>query len=226
MAEDKEKEQSQDAGQGLDINAIGQMLMTMAPSMGPEFGGLVSAFMGMAKTEQHQLSADWVKRWVSNPTSGGEYIKRLMALHPNVLKKFVAQMMANVFFRDHDVIKKHTEAKVQPPGLMLISPSMRCNYKCVGCYAAQYSKDEDMSFETLDRIITEAKELGTRFFIILGGEPLVYRPLFEIFEKHNDVAFQFYTNGALIDKEMARRLVELGKYSLSGPLSRPAMLIR
>ena len=211
MAEDKEKDQ------GLDISAIGQMLMTMAPSMGPEFGGLVSAFMGMAKTEQHQLSADWVKKWVSNPNSGGAYIKRLMALHPNVLKKFVAQMMANVFFRDHDVIKKYTEAKVQPPGLMLISPSMRCNYKCVGCYASQYSKDEDMSFESLDRIITEAKELGTRFFIILGGEPLVYRPLFEIFEKHNDVAFQFYTNGALIDKEMARRLVELGNVAPQAP---------
>lgn len=210
MAEDKEKEQSQDAEQGLDIGAISQMLATMAPSMGPEFGGLVSAFMGVAKTEQHQLSADWVKKWASNPNSGGAYLKRLMTLHPNVLKKFVAQMMANVFFRDHDVIKNYTEQNVQPPGLMLISPSMRCNYKCVGCYAAQYSKDEDMSFETLDRIITEAKEMGTRFFIILGGEPLVYRPLFGIFEKHNDVAFQFYTNGALIDKEMARRLVELG----------------
>ena len=210
MAEDKKNGQGQEAEQSTDISAIGQMLGTMAPSLGPEFGGLVAAFMGMAKTEQHQMSADWVKKWISNPNSGGAYIKRLMALHPNVLKKFVAQMLANVFFRDHDLIKNYTEANVQPPGLMLISPSMRCNYKCVGCYASQYSRDEDMSFETLDRVITEAKELGTRFFIILGGEPLVYRPLFDIFEKHNDVAFQFYTNGALIDKEVARRLVELG----------------
>ncbi|MBT3362258.1 MAG: radical SAM protein [Chloroflexi bacterium] len=208
MTEDTTK--TNDDKQGIDMAGISQMLMTMAPTMGPEFSGLVSAFMGMAKTEQHQMSADWIKNWVTNPESGGAYIKRLMALHPNVLKKFVAQMMANVFFRDHDTIKDYTDGGVQPPGLVLISPSMRCNYKCVGCYAAQYSKDEDMSFETLDGIITEAKELGTRFFIILGGEPLVYRPLFDIFEKHNDVAFQFYTNGALIDKDMARRLVELG----------------
>ncbi|MCX6012112.1 MAG: radical SAM protein [Chloroflexi bacterium] len=190
---------------------LSQMLMNLDPSLLQDFGGLVSAFSGAAKTEQHQMSADWVKKWVSDKNSGGGFVLRLLSLHPNVLKKFVAQMMSNVFFRDHDIIGELEKEGLHPPVLMLISPTMRCNYKCKGCYAANYTRNDDMPFEVLDRTITEAKnEIGTKFFIILGGEPLVYRPLLDIFTKHNDVGFQFYTNGALIDKEMARKLVELG----------------
>jgi MoaA/NifB/PqqE/SkfB family radical SAM enzyme len=44
----------------------------------------------------------------------------------------------------------------------------------------------------------------------LGGEPFVYKPLLNIFEKHKDSPFQVYTNGSLIDKKMAKKLAELG----------------
>ena len=185
--------------------------MMLAPSLDGESQGLISAFMGMAKTEQHQMSADWVKKWFSDKNSGGAFVKRLLALNPNVLKKFVLQILTKVFFRDHDIVRKLEEDGLHPPGMILISPSMRCNYRCEGCYAANYSKDDDMSPEVVDRVLTEAIDvIGTKFFIMLGGEPLIYRPMLDIFKKHNDVSFQMYTNGALIDKEMAHKLVELG----------------
>ena len=48
---------------------------------------------------------------------------------------------------------------------------MRCNLNCYGCYAGEYRKESDMPIEVLDRIFTEANELGMNFLTISGGEP-------------------------------------------------------
>jgi MoaA/NifB/PqqE/SkfB family radical SAM enzyme len=87
---------------------------------------------------------------------------------------------------------------------------MRCNYRCKGCYAANYTTDDDLPPEIVNRVLNEAKELTLRFFTVLGGEPFMYKPLLDIFEQHRDVPFQLFSNGALIDERMAKRLAELG----------------
>jgi len=99
---------------------------------------------------------------------------------------------------------------VEPPYFMVISPTMRCNLSCYGCYAGEYEKNKGLEFELVDRIINEAKELGIYFITISGGEPFVWKHLLDTLEKHNDVYFQIYTNGTLIDENMARSLSQLG----------------
>lgn len=97
-----------------------------------------------------------------------------------------------------------------PPSLLVISPTMRCNLKCYGCYAGNYTKDEDLPFEEFDRIITEGKDLGIFFYVISGGEPFFYPGIMDIFEKHSDCSFQVYTNGTLLDDETCEKIVDLG----------------
>jgi len=91
-----------------------------------------------------------------------------------------------------------------------MSPSMRCNLSCVGCYAKSYSKSSDLDLETIDKIIKEGKEMGVVFFTILGGEPFIRDDLFEIYKKHNDVFFNIYTNGTLLDRKKVKKISELG----------------
>lgn len=99
----------------------------------------------------------------------------------------------------------------KPPYLMVISPTMKCNLRCTGCYAGEYQQKQDLDFETVDRILTEAKEkLGIYFVTISGGEPFTWPYLFDILKKHNDMYFQIYTNGTLITEELAQKLVEVG----------------
>ncbi len=99
---------------------------------------------------------------------------------------------------------------VEPPFFMVMSPTMRCNLRCYGCYAGEYEQSFGLEFELADRILNEAKELGIYFITISGGEPFVWKHLLEMFEKHNDVYFQIYTNGTLIDEKVAHRLAQLG----------------
>lgn len=121
------------------------------------------------------------------------------------------------FFVNAGILGNQKKQKVEKrlgfglPWFFVISPTTRCNLKCKGCYAGEYSKEEGLSFEEVDRILKEAKRLGIHFITISGGEPLVWQPhLFKIFKKHNDVFFQMYTNGTLITKETAAKLARLG----------------
>ena len=103
-----------------------------------------------------------------------------------------------------------------PPWTIVISPTKACNLRCTGCYAnADEKSAEHLEWDLFDRIITEAKTLwGIRFFTISGGEPFAYRSegktLLDMAAKHQDCFFMAYTNGTLIDTEVAGRIAEIG----------------
>ncbi len=97
-----------------------------------------------------------------------------------------------------------------PPGFFVISPSMKCNLNCYGCYAGYYEKSAELTFEEIDRVLNQAKEMGIHFCVVSGGEPLFHPRIFDIFQKHNDVVFHMYTNGSLIDEKTCERLAFVG----------------
>lgn len=103
---------------------------------------------------------------------------------------------------------------VKSPFVILISPTMRCNLRCEGCYAGNYSKKDDLEFEVIDKVIREGKEMGVYFYTILGGEPFLRNDLFKIYKKHDNAAFQVFTNGFLLDEKKARRVAELGNVAV------------
>jgi len=102
-----------------------------------------------------------------------------------------------------------------PPGFLTISPGKACNLHCTGCYADAGPGAGRLDWAVFDRIVSEARGLwGARFFVISGGEPLAYRSqgkgILEAAQKHADCYFLMYTNGTLIDDQVAWRLAELG----------------
>jgi MoaA/NifB/PqqE/SkfB family radical SAM enzyme len=96
------------------------------------------------------------------------------------------------------------------PSLIVMSPSMKCNLNCYGCYAGDYRKAEDLDISVVHRVINEAKEMGIFFFVISGGEPNAWPHLIEMLETHDDAIFQIYTNGTLIDDKRADEFARLG----------------
>src|SRR5664279_6139646 len=54
------------------------------------------------------------------------------------------------------------------------------------------------------------RETGTRTFIIIGGEPFMWRPLLDLIQDHPNSFFQVFTNATLINEDTADRIVELG----------------
>ena len=130
---------------------------------------------------------------------------------PSVRNKVVMNLINNAMIQGQPKRKAFTEKYgITPPNHLVISPTMKCNLKCYGCYAWQYSKKEDLPYEVCNRIIDEANAIGIYFFVITGGEPFVWPQLYDFLSRHNDSFFQIYTNGTAIDDEVAKKLAELG----------------
>ena len=193
-------------------NVLSQSLMLLGHSSENNYRRLSATFSRIAKTEHQKMIAAWIDNWLAEGNPGGPFLTRVLkGLNPKVRKNYLANMVVSLFFRDQQIYDRiRKEYGFNPPSVMLVSPTMRCNYKCSGCYAANYTRDDDLPPEVFDRVVTEAEQIGIKFIPILGGEPFVYHPLLDIFKKHPKACFQPYTNGSLVNEEMAKRLVGLG----------------
>jgi MoaA/NifB/PqqE/SkfB family radical SAM enzyme len=176
--------------------------------------GFATAVKRVVKTPQQIMTAEWLKDYVAPGSPGNTFFKNVRHLHPNVRKRYVAGTIANLFYRDPEFsLSLLKERGVWSPICMLISPSMRCNLKCVGCYASEYSNEEELTEDEVESIITQGEDIGCRFFIMLGGEPFVWRHLLDVAERHHQSQFMVFTNGTMVSDRVADRIVELGNVS-------------
>jgi len=177
--------------------------------------GLVAAVKRTAKTPQQHMIAEWLANYTAPGRPGNTFFKNIGHLHPNVRKKFVAGMMANFFMRDPEFTESLLEERgISSPTAILISPTMRCNLRCIGCYAANYDNEDDLTEEDVESIISQGEDIGSRFYVMLGGEPFVWRPLLDVAERHPQSVFMVFSNGTMINDRLADRIVEVGNVSV------------
>ena len=154
-----------------------------------------------------------VRQQWSEDLAFGRLIKRLLReVTPRCRERFVADFVLNNAWGPLAARREAFAAETgfQPPLTILISPTMRCNLRCAGCYAGEYSQRDDLPYEVVDRVLDEAEALGIFFVTVLGGEPFIRDDLWDLYEKHRDIYFQVYTNGTLLDQAAVDRLAALG----------------
>jgi MoaA/NifB/PqqE/SkfB family radical SAM enzyme len=102
------------------------------------------------------------------------------------------------------------------PWTILIDPTSACNLHCTGCWAAEYGNQLNLTYDQLDSIITQGTGLGTYFYMLTGGEPLVRKnDILKLAEKHHNCEFNIFTNGTLIDDEFCGKVQKLGNIAFS-----------
>lgn len=82
-----------------------------------------------------------------------------------------------------------------------------CNFRCVYCYAAENGqRPNELTTDEFSDVIRQAKELGARKIIVLGGEPMLYPHILEMlrFIRSLDMDVELFTNGTGITPEMAK----------------------
>lgn len=161
--------------------------------------------------ESYREKIRWIRTLFQTDHPGLTIARRVLnETHPLHRKKLVSNVIVNQLLVGTNRRKAfETQQGFYPPDAMLISPTMRCNLNCYGCYSGAYSQ-EDLPYDVLDRLMGECKEMGIHLVLITGGEPFLRKDLFTLFEKHHDMMFQIYTNATLIDDRMIDRFVALG----------------
>ena len=119
------------------------------------------------------------------------------------------------------VSRSQRKNNVPIPRFMYFSVTHQCNLSCNGCYAKSWKRGNGLNIDQITSIIDQSRELGTYIFVIAGGEPLLVDDLLEAVRERKGSLFIMFTNGTMIDEDLADSIVETGNLmpvvSLDGP---------
>ncbi|MGI6764873.1 MAG: radical SAM protein [Anaerovoracaceae bacterium] len=146
------------------------------------------------------------------------FVKKLFEeVDLKVIQKFIECFIVNANL-DGEARARAIEEKYDcnVPWAILMDPTSACNLSCIGCWAAQYGGKHNLSYETLDSICRQGKEMGIYFYIFSGGEPLVRKKdIIKLCEAHPDCYFFAFTNGTLVDEELCKDMLRVANFTLA-----------
>ncbi|MFC1927290.1 radical SAM/SPASM domain-containing protein [Chloroflexota bacterium] len=110
--------------------------------------------------------------------------------------------------RRHRRNQHHIDGSI--PSVLAVSPTMRCNYNCKGCYSRGRPTNNELSTGELDVLYSEAEELGVHSIVLTGGEPFLRSDTLDLIARHRSLLFFIITNGSLMTSDIARRIARSG----------------
>jgi MoaA/NifB/PqqE/SkfB family radical SAM enzyme len=116
---------------------------------------------------------------------------------------------------EKDPLFSHLPPRVpSKPLTMLLLVNRGCNLRCSFCDL--WDKPEELAFDKAVALLDEAVAIGTRTLVITGGEPFLYKRLFDLVgeAKARGMGVNITTNGTLIEKRW-EALVSSGVDSVS-----------
>ena len=195
--------------------------------------GLTKAFNHLYKDPEANLleAMDWadkfsnggfanqraaIRKAISDPSD--PYYPYVRHILNDVDPEIVKTLIVNFFINGNLVggpIQEELRQKYNCniPWTILLDPTSACNLHCTGCWAAEYGNKLNLSYDEIDDIIKQGKEMGVYFYIYTGGEPLVRKDdLIRLCEKHDDCVFMAFTNGTLIDESFADEMLRVKNF--------------
>jgi len=125
-------------------------------------------------------------------------VRSFLLRRPRMIKPVIRLMKSQQSAAKRRKIKLDDGLHVPP--YMILSVTKMCNLNCKGCYDKAHNRTgKDMSEEALDKLLTEAAELGTGVIITAGGEPFMRPGLIEAMDRHPTLFFVIFTNGLLLN---------------------------
>ena len=163
-------------------------------------------------------SFDKARKLIDEDGKWFQFLNRALdTLNPNVVRTAVMDLGFESGFyglRTRDAAKAKYHCNI--PWAILFDPTSACNLHCIGCWAAEYGHTLNLSYEVMDKIVSQGKEVGCHFYLLTGGEPLVRKAdILKLCRKHPDCEFHALTNGTLIDDDFCQEVVKVGNLSFS-----------
>jgi MoaA/NifB/PqqE/SkfB family radical SAM enzyme len=161
--------------------------------------------------DSYKKKIRWIRELFRQKHPSLEVARRILRGSNSAQRKKIVNFLVNQFLEGTNRRKEfESRTGYYPPRAMLISPTMRCNLNCYGCYAGDHSHANELEPKLIHRVLSEAKEMGISLVVVLGGEPFLRKDLFEVYEAHPDMAFHVFTHGGFLDEKMVDTVARLG----------------
>ncbi len=98
--------------------------------------------------------------------------------------------------------------------------TMRCNVRCQHCYLplAQRagSRQDELSFTEVERILGELADAGCLWLLLTGGEPFIRKDFIKIYDSAKQKGFitSIFTNGTLLTEKIVDHLAEWRPFAI------------
>jgi MoaA/NifB/PqqE/SkfB family radical SAM enzyme len=149
-------------------------------------------------------------RWLGRHLEA--FLNRLVDERPAGARAILRFMATWV--RDMDRRCVTQQQSLAAPCTVVIDPTDRCNLHCPGCYAKSCAEGSDLPYKLVEQIVEQVIDMGTTLVTLSGGEPFLRerddRCITRLAERFRDQAFLTYTNGTMIDEDIAARLARVG----------------
>lgn len=212
-------EMSHKAGRAAFGKAIDMAMKNADKNWEKEVNRILSLSESYMKGEKLDIDYEKARQMVCDRDGTlNKYINRILTeVDPHVLRTTALNLGFEAFFHGTKTIRKmRTIHQCNVPWLILMDPTSACNLHCTGCWAAEYGNRLNLTFEEMDSVISQGKELGIYFYMFTGGEPLVRKAdVLRLCEKHDDCAFLAYTNGTLVDEDFCLEMKRVGNLYLA-----------
>lgn len=175
---------------------------------------LIDLAQPLLKNRYPEQAFDAARAFVQNPDNKWmQYAYRTInEIDPHVLKMNALNLVYEGMFAGYNYAQQLREQyQCNMPWILLFDPTSACNLHCKGCWAAEYGNRLNLSYEDMDRLVTEGEELGIHWYMLTGGEPMCRKEdVLKLAAAHQSSVFHLYTNGTLIDQPFCDEVKKVG----------------
>ena len=175
---------------------------------------LVNLAEPLLKDRYPASAFDAARKFVSDPNGKWmQYAYRAInEIDPHVLKMNALNLVYEGMFSGYNyVCELRKKYDCNMPWILLFDPTSACNLHCKGCWAAEYGNRLNLTYEEMDKLVTEGEELGIHWYMCTGGEPMCRKnDLLKLAAKHQSSVFHLFTNGTLIDDAFCEEVKKVG----------------
>ncbi len=135
----------------------------------------------------------------------------------SLIKSLLLSLGVHAGFYGTKTVRANREKyKCNIPWIILFDPTSACNLKCKGCWSAEYGHSFQLSLDEMRSIVSQGKEMGTHFYMLTGGEPLIRKnDIVTLASENKECTFLIYTNATLVDQKFCDDIKKCGNITLA-----------
>ncbi len=123
-----------------------------------------------------------------------------------------ATVSKQLTYKGDGITEEFKKISQMPIPVVVWNSTLKCNLKCIHCYANAGRKVNELSTEEAKEMIDDLSSMKIPVLLFSGGEPLLREDIFELAEYavKKGVPCSLSTNGTLITEEVAEKLKDAG----------------
>ncbi len=136
------------------------------------FGSLIDKMEKVLGDSWQPSSYEMLRKLACEPDSKwAHYTERILKeVDPHIVSTFALNAGYEGGFRGFKTSLEMSEKyDCNIPWIILMDPTTACNLHCTGCWAAEYGNKLNLTYEEMDKIVTEGKELGIHAYLFTGS---------------------------------------------------------